>query len=506
MSIDSAASPSPARALVELPHADAPVASIIVLGWRNTGILEALASVVLHCADVPYEVIIVLNGADDAVAELVEQRVTGAVVLESSVNLGFGGGCDFAASHARGDYLVFLNDDAIVQQGWLTALVRTAQSETGAAVVGSRMVFPDGRLQEAGCVLWSNGGTWQVGHGAPDVDNLHRQRRDTAYCSGAGMLVDRRVFAQLNGFDEIFYPAYFEDVDLCLRVHNAGLRVIFEPTAALVHAQSQSSHAYYQRFLYLRNLETLRTRWAHVLQALPTEPTDHSIEVMDAAAARAEEALLLKLYREPAKLDRALAPALTADQVAFASGSSAVQQTPVRSGEAAGTRPGGVELAATTERRGRADQGPSGRVNDTLAKLHQYRQDALVSRDYITELERRLRRSEDAAARAEESERQLTDEVVWLRGRIAEHEAHERVVLGRLDELQAAVDLRDVDLERTRAELATILERQRLADEQTLYRIATAINQAIKAHPRLSGALAPAGKRLAARLPRRRLD
>jgi GT2 family glycosyltransferase len=490
--------------VVELPHADVPVASIIVLGWRNTGIIDALASVRLHCADVPYEVIIVLNGADDAVVDIVEQRVTGALVLESSVNLGFGGGCDFAATHARGDYLVFLNDDAIVQQGWLTALVRTAQSETGAAVVGSRMVFPDGRLQEAGCVLWSNGGTWQVGHGARDVDNLHRQRRDTAYCSGAGMLVDRRVFAQLNGFDEIFYPAYFEDVDLCLRVHNAGLRVIFEPTAALVHAQSQSSHAYYQRFLYLRNLETLRTRWAHVLQALPTEPTDHSIEVMDAAGARAEEALLLKLYREPAKLDRALAPALTADQVAFASGSTAVQQTP-RHASDSGSRQGGVELAASTERRGRGDQGPTGRVNDTLAKLHQYRQDAVVARDYIKELERRLRASEDAAARAEESERQLTDEVAWLRGRIAEHEEHERVVLGRLDELQAAVELRDADLERTRAELTTILERQRLADEQTLYRIATAINQAFKAHPRVAGALAPAGKRLAARLPKRRL-
>ncbi|MDX6210640.1 MAG: hypothetical protein QOE24_3031 [Frankiales bacterium] len=504
MSIVSASSPSPAQATVELPHADAPVASIIVLGWRNTGIIDALASVRLHCADVPYEVIIVLNGADEAVVDMVEQRVAGAVVLESSVNLGFGGGCDFAAAHARGDYLVFLNDDAIVQQGWLTALVRTAQSETGAAIVGSRMVFPDGRLQEAGCVLWSNGGTWQVGHGAPDIDNQHRQRRDTAYCSGAGMLVDRRVFAQLNGFDEIFYPAYFEDVDLCLRVHNAGLRVIYEPTAALVHAQSQSSHAYYQRFLYLRNLETLRTRWAHVLQALPTEPTDHSIQVMDAAAARAEEALLLKLYREPAKLDRALAPALVADQVAFASGSTAVQQTPLHASDP-GIRQGGVELTSSADRRGRGDQGPTGRVNDTLAKLHQYRQDAVVARDYIRELERRLRASEDATARAEESGRQLTDEVVWLRGRIAEHEAHECVVLGRLDELQAAVDLRDAELERTRAELSTFLERQRLADEQTLYRIATAINQMIKAHPRVAGALAPAGKRLAARLPRRRL-
>lgn len=531
MSIDNAPPPSLAPARVELLRADAPVASIIVLGWRNVGIIDALESVRVQCADVPYEVIVVLNGADDAVVELVEQRVTGAVVLESSNNLGFGGGCDFAATHARGDYLVFLNDDAIVQQGWLTALIRCAQSETGAAIVGSRMVFPDGRLQEAGCVLWSDGSSWQVGHGALASEGLYRQRRDTAYCSGAGMLVDRRVFVELNGFDEIFYPAYFEDVDLCLRVHDAGLRVIYEPAAALVHAQSQSSHEYYRSFLYTRNLRTVRTRWANVLKALPAEPADHSIEVMSAAAARAEEALLLKLYREPTQLDRSLAPALSARQGAFASGAASVHQSPVRSSDpgsrhsgverssadrasgadrAAGTdrapgvdRGSGGERGSGVERRGRADVGPTGRVNDTLAKLHQFRLDALVAREYIDELESRLHVAEDVATTAQELGRQLTDEVTWLRRRVTEHEAHEAVLIRRLEELQSAIDVRDDDLEKTKIELARLLEQQRLLEEQTVYRVVAAANAVLKTHPRLAEKLAPTGRLVAKRLSRR---
>jgi GT2 family glycosyltransferase len=496
---------APAR--VELPRADNPVASIIVLGWRNAGIIDALESVRANCAEIPYEVIVVLNGADDAVVEVIQQRVSGALVLESSNNLGFGGGCDFAATHARGDYVVFLNDDAIVQPGWLTALVRTAQSETGAAIVGSRMMFPDGRLQEAGAVLWSDGGTWQVGHGADGADNLWRQRRDTAYCSGAGMLVDRRVFVEVNGFDEVFYPAYFEDVDLCLRVHDAGLRVIYEPTAVLVHAQSTSSHEFYRAFLYNRNLQTLRARWAHVLQALPIEPNDHSVAVMDTAAARAEETLLLKLYRESSQIDRALAPALSARQGGFSAGSASMHQPTLRSGDP-GPAPSSVDRApapdrvAAPERRGRADVGPTGRVNDTLAKLHQFRLDAVVAREYIDELENRLRTSQDLAASEKEANRLLVDEVSWLRKRVAEHEAHESVLLGRLVELQAAIDLRDRELERTKIDLDHVLEQQRLLEEQTVHRLVVAANAVLKTHPRLAEKLAPAGRLVAKRLSR----
>jgi hypothetical protein len=374
-------------------------------------------------------------------------------------------------------------------------------------------VFPDGRLQEAGCVLWSDGSSWQVGHGALASESLYRQRRDTAYCSGAGMLVDRRIFVELNGFDEIFYPAYFEDVDLCLRVHDAGLRVIYEPAAALVHAQSQSSHEYYRSFLYTRNLRTVRTRWANVLRALPAEPADHSIEVMSAAAARAEEALLLKLYREPTQLDRSLAPALAARQGVFSSGSASVHQSPVRSGDSgarhssvdrgSADRGAGPERGQGVERRGRADVGPTGRVNDTLAKLHQFRLDALVAREYIDELESRLHVSEDLATTAQDSNRQLIGEVTWLRKRVTEHEAHEAVLIGRLEELQSAIDVRDNDLEKTKIELDHVLEQQRLLEEQTVYRLVAAANALLKTHPRLAEKLAPTGRLVAKRLSRR---
>lgn len=486
----------PSPRLVHLACAEQPVASIVVLAWRNTAVIEALASVAAHCADVAYELILVLNGADEAVADLVHEHVEGAVVLESANNLGFGGGCNAAAAQARGDYLVFLNDDALVQPGWLSALVRAARSEVGAAAVGSRLVFPDGRLQEAGCVLWSNGGTWQVGHGARGVEDMWRWRRDTIYCSGAGMLVDRKAFVSLKGFDEAFYPAYFEDVDLCLRLHEVGLRVLYEPEAQLVHAQSQSSHEYYRDFLYSRNLGTLRSRWAHVLKVLPNEPGDHSLEVMYAAAARAEDALLTVLNRRPPVLDEEIPSVAVAGLVPYANGGSETSTHSVsgRRGKASG-------IAGGRERR--SQPAEPHRVNDSLARLHQLRTEAGVAREYIRELERRLRETEGELGKARGAEHELIDEVTWLRGRIFDHEVHERVLLDRLDELQAAIETRDNEGLARDIELARLQEVLRLQGEQSVFRVANAVNTAVKSHPALSRTVAPVGRWLAGKLPRR---
>jgi chromosome segregation ATPase len=142
------------------------------------------------------------------------------------------------------------------------------------------------------------------------------------------------------------------------------------------------------------------------------------------------------------------------------------------------------------------------RVNDALARLHQMRTEALVAREYIRELERMLRETQTELGQARGVQSQLVEEAVWLRGRIADHESHERLLLERLDQLQAAIEVRDDEGHERDLELARLQEVLRLQREQTVFRVAAALNNGVKSHPLLATGLAPIARWLAARLTR----
>ena len=179
-------------------------------------------------------------------------------------NLGFGGAVNFAAERARGGYLVLLNDDCVVQRGWLEALVDTEQRRERCAVVGSTYLNPDGSLQEAGALLWSDGTTDAVGAGAPAGYMAFERRVD--YSSGGSLLIRKDVWDELGGLDESYYPAYFEDVDFCLRVVEAGWEVWYQPMSAVRHARSASTAIDFRQFLFRRARETFVDRWSSVLE------------------------------------------------------------------------------------------------------------------------------------------------------------------------------------------------------------------------------------------------
>jgi glycosyltransferase involved in cell wall biosynthesis len=189
---------------VVLPTSPSPRASVIILAWRAAPyLLQCLRSVSWYAAQsTPYEVILYLNEPDDALRSLVEQQVRGAQVIVSRVNRGFGGGCNRAAAVARGEYLVFLNDDTEVEPGWLDALVATADAHPQAGAVGSRILFLDGTLQEAGSVIWSDGTTAPVGAGAPADAHAFTYLRTVDYASACSLLVRRSTWEAIGGFDQ----------------------------------------------------------------------------------------------------------------------------------------------------------------------------------------------------------------------------------------------------------------------------------------------------------------
>ena len=186
--------------------------------------------------------------------------------MESPANLGFGGGCNLGAAHARAPYLVFLNDDVVVRPGWLEELVLTADARPDAGAVGSRILFEGGEVvQEAGSVIFADGSTAPVGRGLPASSPRYRALRAVDYASACSLLVRREAFEQAGGFDRRYFPAYYEDVDLALKLRERGWTVLYQPASELVHAESASTTSDFKSYLFRRNLRTLRRTWRDAL-------------------------------------------------------------------------------------------------------------------------------------------------------------------------------------------------------------------------------------------------
>ncbi|HKR51779.1 MAG TPA: glycosyltransferase [Pseudonocardiaceae bacterium] len=217
-----------------------PLLSVIVPvhgNWKYTR--ACLVSIEQHRPAVPFEVLVVDDASPDRTAELVAAS-PGVRLARTERNVGFVGACNLGASHARGAYLLFLNNDTEVRPGALDALVGAADSDDRIGLVGARLVYPDGRLQECGGIVWADGSGWNYGRGREAEAPEFHVRRDVDYCSGAAILVRRELFDQVGGFDQRYAPAYYEDTDLAFAIRATGHRTIVEPAAVVMHHEGVS--------------------------------------------------------------------------------------------------------------------------------------------------------------------------------------------------------------------------------------------------------------------------
>ena len=180
-----------------------------------------------------YEVVVVDNaspdGSGDALEALAADYPAPLKVVRSAENLGFVGGNNLAAEHATGTHLVLLNNDTEPQPGWLEALLAIAERDPATGAVGAKLVYPDGRLQEAGGIVFADASGWNYGRGGDPDDPRYTFVREVDYCSAACLLVPRAVWDAVGGFDERYAPAYYEDTDLCFAVRERGLKVVYQP-------------------------------------------------------------------------------------------------------------------------------------------------------------------------------------------------------------------------------------------------------------------------------------
>jgi GT2 family glycosyltransferase len=183
-----------------------------------------------------FEIIIVDDCSTDSTADALPQ-IGGIKYFRNERNSGFVASCNRGAEKARGKYLVFLNNDTIVKSGWLTALLDTFKEERRAGIVGSKLLYPDGRLQEAGGIIWRDASGWNYGKfddpGKPEYNYL----REVDYCSAAALMIPKTRFESAGGFDSRYAPGYYEDTDLAFKVRQAGYRVLYQPLSEVIHSE-----------------------------------------------------------------------------------------------------------------------------------------------------------------------------------------------------------------------------------------------------------------------------
>ena len=187
-----------------------------------------------------FEVIVVDDGSTDITTEL-EEIVSGVRVVRHSKSLGFVDACNDGAAIAAGNYIVFLNNDTEVTAGWLDALANTFESFENIGLAGSKLLYPDGKLQEAGGVVWRSGNPWNVGRNGNPRAPQFSYLRQVDYISGAALMVATDVWREVGGFSPDMAPGYFEDTDLAMNIRSSGRRVVFVPNSIVFHYEGQSS-------------------------------------------------------------------------------------------------------------------------------------------------------------------------------------------------------------------------------------------------------------------------
>jgi GT2 family glycosyltransferase len=246
--------------------------SIVIVNLDQARLtLGCIESIVEHTASSVYEIIVVDNGSRADEVEILSGALSLFKLVRLDRNMFFGEASNIGAEHATGDLVLFLNNDIKVTHRWIEPLLATLEAEYCAGAVGPKILHPNNELLEAGAVIRPDGWGIQIGKGRMKLPrDFIEVTRITDYCSAACLLMRKKLFLDLGGFDPIFDPAYFEDVDLAIRLRSIGLFTYYCGASVVYHEESVTSNRIWsadERLSYIAaNREKLMRRWGRYLE------------------------------------------------------------------------------------------------------------------------------------------------------------------------------------------------------------------------------------------------
>ncbi|MCF8567861.1 glycoside hydrolase family 99-like domain-containing protein [Alicyclobacillus tolerans] len=202
--------------------------------------LECLLAISAHTgSDIGFEVIVSDDASSDN-SQAILKKIHNLKYKRNKKNLGFLRNCNTTIPDVRGEYVVFLNNDVQVMNGWLDSLLGTFDQFDHVGAVGPVFLYPSGHLQESGATIKTDGTTVMIGLNEDPNQPRFRYSRRVDYCSGACLMMPTELLKLLGGFSDEFAPSYYEDVDLCLKVHDKGYYVYVNPAAKVIHHLSKT--------------------------------------------------------------------------------------------------------------------------------------------------------------------------------------------------------------------------------------------------------------------------
>ncbi len=235
---------------------------------------SCLSSLLLQRNAISFEVIVVDDASSDSSFEFLSS-IEGLRLIRMPSQSGYVFASNKGAELARADMLVFLNNDTIVQAGWLDALLKIFEQFPDTGIAGAKLLYPNGRLQEAGGAVFKDGSVWNIGRFEQADNARFNYVREIDYVSGAVLAIRKNVFDALKGFDPHFAPGYFEDTDLAMRVRQSGLKIRYQPFSQVVHLEGATSGTRLDtgmKAFQVPHQIKFFERWQTVLVAYPARP------------------------------------------------------------------------------------------------------------------------------------------------------------------------------------------------------------------------------------------
>src|SRR5437763_12568614 len=227
---------------IHLDEAERPVVSVIIPVYNKFDLTyQCIQSIQEHGAEIPYEIVIVDDCSRDETLFANFVFSGGIRLVRNTTNLSFVRTCNRGFEVARGEYVVFLNNDTQVKPLWLDELYETMCRDDKIGIAGSKLLYPDGRLQECGGIIWRMGDGWNWGRDQNPEDPRFCYMRDSDYVSGAALMIKSSLFKELGKFDEHYCPLYYEDTDLCFKVRKLGYRTVVQPASEVIHFEGASA-------------------------------------------------------------------------------------------------------------------------------------------------------------------------------------------------------------------------------------------------------------------------